>query len=249
MPIDFPSSPTTNQTYTYNNKLWVFNGTAWVGGTIVSLLPSGSMQMYAGAVTQSVSAGVVTTTAPTGWLLCNGNAVSRTTYSALWTALGQTSSPYGQGDGSTTFNLPDMRSRVGVGVGQGSGLTNRTLGGTVGAETVALSVAELASHGHTATDSGHAHTTSVGTQSALHNHVSNNSILAYVGGGGGANLNAGSTYQIYNMNAIMQGEAQTHTHGVTVNNGTANVTIGNNGSGSAHNNMQPSIGLNYIIKT
>lgn len=234
-----------------SGKYLTTNGTDSSWGTVTSgsTTPTAMVQMFAGVITQSVSAGVVTTTAPTGYLLCNGNAVSRSTYSALWTALGTTSSPYGQGDGSTTFNLPDLRSRVPVGVGQGSGLTNRTLGGTVGTETVALSTAELASHNHTATDSGHSHTTSVGTQSVLHNHASNNSILAYVGASGGANLSAGNSYQIYNMNALMHGETQTHTHSVTVNNGTASVSIGNNGSGSAHNNMQPSIGLNYIIKT
>ena len=84
MPIDFPSSPTTNQTYTYNNKVWVYSGTAWVGGTVISALPAGSMQMYAASVTQSTSVGVVTTTAPSGWLLANGDAVSRTTYLELY---------------------------------------------------------------------------------------------------------------------------------------------------------------------
>lgn len=234
-----------------SGKYLTTNGTDSSWGTVTSgsTTPTAMVQMFAGVITQSVSAGVVTTTAPTGYLLCNGDAVSRSTYSALWTALGTTSSPYGQGNGSTTFNLPDMRSRTAIGVGQASGLSNRTLGGTVGAETVALSIAELASHNHTATDSGHAHTTSVGNQSAAHNHNANNVMLGYVGGGGGANLVTGNTWSAFNLNAIMQGEVQTHTHGVTVNNGTANVSIGNNGSGSAHNNMQPSIGLNYIIKT
>jgi hypothetical protein len=50
--------------------------------------------------------------APSGWLLCDGTAVSRTTYSALFAAIGTS---YGAGDGSTTFNLPDLRGRVPVG--------------------------------------------------------------------------------------------------------------------------------------
>lgn len=68
--------------------------------------------------------GFAGSSAPSGWLLCDGSAVSRTTYADLFTAIGTS---YGVGDGSTTFNLPDLRGRVPVGVGQGSGLTNRAL--------------------------------------------------------------------------------------------------------------------------
>ena len=232
-----------------SGKYLTTDGTNSSWGTVSSgtSIPSASMQMFAGAITQTVSAGVVTTTAPTGWLLCNGNAVSRSTYSALWTALGQTSSPYGQGDGSTTFNLPDLRSRVPLGVGQGSGLTNRTLGGTVGTETVALSTAELASHNHSASDGGHSHTASSGNQLQNHQHAldrgvwTNSGSNPYTFTGGGSNIvlqtpNTGNEFQV-------------HQHSITVNTGYASVSIGNSGSGSAHNNMQPSIGLNYIIKT
>ncbi|ADL53204.1 phage tail protein [Clostridium cellulovorans] len=55
-----------------------------------------------------------TTTAPQGWLICDGSAVSRETYANLYTAIGTT---YGNGDGTTTFNLPDMRGRVPIGSG------------------------------------------------------------------------------------------------------------------------------------
>ena len=81
-------------------------------------LPAGVTVPYAGA------------TAPTGWLLCNGQAVSRTSYSRLFAAIGTT---YGQGDGSTTFNVPDLRECNPVGIGKrASGVTNHnelTLGG------------------------------------------------------------------------------------------------------------------------
>lgn len=56
-------------------------------------------------------------TIPTGWLECDGSAVSRTTYAALFTAIGTT---WGTGDGSTTFNLPDMRGKVAIGSGTGT---------------------------------------------------------------------------------------------------------------------------------
>jgi microcystin-dependent protein len=84
-------------------------------------------------------------TAPAGWLLCDGSAVSRQTYAGLFAVLGTT---WGAGDGSTTFNLPDIRGRAPIGAGQGSGLTNRALGQTGGTETHALTIAELPAHTH-----------------------------------------------------------------------------------------------------
>jgi microcystin-dependent protein len=93
-------------------------------------------------------------TPPQYWLNCDGSQISRTTYAALYTLIGTT---FGPGDGSTTFNLPDLRGRVGLGAGQGSGLTNRLLAAIGGEENHILSIAELASHTHTVTDPGHAH--------------------------------------------------------------------------------------------
>lgn len=80
-----------------------------------------------------------------GWLVCDGSAVSRTTYAALFAAIGTT---FGVGDGSTTFNLPDGQGRSLVGVGTGSGLTARALADTGGEEAHALTEGELAAHRH-----------------------------------------------------------------------------------------------------
>jgi len=66
------------------------------------------------------------------YLLCNAQAVSRSTYSALFSAIGTT---YGTGDGSSTFNLPDLQGRTAIGSGSGSGLSSRSLGATGGFET------------------------------------------------------------------------------------------------------------------
>lgn len=105
-----------------------------------SSLPPGVILDYGGS------------TAPDQWLLCNGAAVSRTTYAALFAIIGVT---YGVGDNSTTFNVPDFRGRVAVGAGQGSGLTNRVLATIFGTETHTLSEAEMPVHTHT--QNAHAH--------------------------------------------------------------------------------------------
>jgi len=94
---------------------------------------------------------------PAGWLLCDGQPYSRAAYSALYSALGGASSPWGQGNGSTTFNVPDLRGRTSIGTGQGSGLSYRALGLTGGEENHVLSVSELAYHTHGINDPGHGH--------------------------------------------------------------------------------------------
>jgi microcystin-dependent protein len=88
--------------------------------------------------------------APAGWLLCNGSAVSRTTYAALFAAI---STVYGVGDGSTTFNLPDLGGRVTAGkeatatrlTTAGSGLDGSVLGAAGGAQNENLTLAQLPS--------------------------------------------------------------------------------------------------------
>ncbi len=127
-------------------------GNLAVTGTITvaggDIIPAGVIWEYGGA------------TAPTGWLLCNGAAVSRTTYAALFAIIG---TAYGNGDGSTTFNVPDRRDRVGVGAG--SSYSRGQTGGAVTATTstdgshnhtgntggTTLSTAQIPSHQHTGT--------------------------------------------------------------------------------------------------
>src|SRR5215468_3318616 len=73
--------------------------------------------------------------APAGWLACDGAARPRATFSRLYAAIGDL---FGAGDGSTTFNVPDLRGRVAVGSGQGTGLTARAVGTRWGVEAVVL---------------------------------------------------------------------------------------------------------------
>jgi microcystin-dependent protein len=91
-------------------------------------------------------------TAPAGWLECDGTAVSRTTYSALFAIIGTT---YGVGDGSTTFNLPECRGEFFRSYDHGRGVdTGRVLGST--------QTADNAPHSHGVNDSGHSHGVSDG---------------------------------------------------------------------------------------
>jgi microcystin-dependent protein len=201
-------------------------------------ISSGSIQIFAGS------------TAPNGWLVCNGDTISRSAYSNLFKVIGTT---YGIGNSNTTFTLPDMRGRCPIGVGTGASLTARTLGSNVGAETATLAQVNLPSHTHTA---------SVGTQSANHTHT---------GTSGGHSANHTHSYGtpigisgaqvgiIDTLTGSSSGTPQTggnsvgHTHATTFGSGSAththSVTNSNTGSGTAFGIMPPSMVVNFIIKT
>ena len=100
--------------------------------------------------------------APTNWLLCQGQAVSRATYAALFAVVGTS---FGVGDGATTFNLPDLQGRSPLGAGTGAGLTARTTGTKVGVEDVTLSAAQSGLVGHNHIQDTHNHTQNT------HNHI------------------------------------------------------------------------------
>jgi microcystin-dependent protein len=98
----------------------------------------GEIRMFAG------------TFAPRNWAFCAGQLLSISQNTALFSILGTT---YG-GNGQTTFALPDLRSRVPVGAGQGPGLSNISLGEVSGTETVTLLTTQMPAHTHTATVTG-----------------------------------------------------------------------------------------------
>ena len=98
------------------------------------ICPTGSIIMYGAA------------TAPTGWLLCDGSAVSRTTYADLFAIIGTT---FGVGNGSTTFNLPDLRDRFVVGAG-----TSYNNNDTGGEATHVLTIEEMPAHSHSVAVTG-----------------------------------------------------------------------------------------------
>ena len=113
--------------------------------------PIGQVVAFAGA------------TLPDGWLWCDGSAVSRTTYSALYAALGTT---WGSGDGSTTFNLPNVEDRVILGAGN-----LYALAATGGAASVNLAHSHSHTHSTPAHAHSHTHTGPSHTHTISHSHA------------------------------------------------------------------------------
>jgi microcystin-dependent protein len=163
--------------------------------------PSGSIIPYAGSA------------APTGWLLCDGQAISRTTYSTLFTAIG---TAYGAGNGSTTFNIPDARGRVLAGkdnmggvaanrlTGTSGSVAGATLGAAGGTETHLLTVNELPAHAHDIT---------------------------------------------YDRETPEGGSGDNAAWSLRATGGAYTGTSSSVGGGAVHNNVQPTLIVNYIIKT
>ena len=133
--------------------------------------------------------------APNGWLLCNGTAYSRSTYARLYSVIGVA---YGVGDGSTTFNVPDKRGRVSIGVdGSANRITSAstnganadTLGGAGGAETHTLITNEIPPHPHTINGSDGMSGTGGAFQNVIRYNSTNGTITTSSTGGGGAHSN------------------------------------------------------------
>jgi microcystin-dependent protein len=156
--------------------------------------------------------------APRGWARCQGQLMSISQNTALFSLLGT----YYGGDGKTTFGLPDLQSRVPVGTGQGPGLSNYTIGEETGVERVTLLSNENASHNHSlnaTTDNGTV-ITAAGNQ------------LAKAFSGTRTSANTGLIYSS-NSNAP--------------NTSLAPNAISNTGGNLPHNNIQPYQCLSYCI--
>jgi microcystin-dependent protein len=163
---------------------------------------------------------------PVSWMLADGVEISRVVFPDLFSLIGVT---YGAGDGSTTFNLPDLRSRFVIGAGQGVGLTDRVLGVTGGEENHILSVVEMPVHSHA--QNAHTH-----TQNA-HDHSTGLQWYSSVQAGAGVNVPSIpiSTYEM-------------RVGQTTATNQNTTATNQNTGSSAAHNNVPPFLVLTYIIK-
>jgi len=207
-----------------------------------STIPSGVICDFGGA------------TAPSGWLVCDGTAVSRTAYAALFAAIGTT---YGTGDSSTTFNLPDLRTRVAVGVGTGRALAS--VGGSADAVVPthshsvrsATQTTDYANVDHSHTLNEHYHATSGGTAAA--NTGSAGFLPQQPGGGSAAAFNGtfnshGHTLSLNSGGAGWTGGgANLTTNGFNTNH-YHSVTVDAAGVAVANVNMPPYLTLNKIIK-
>jgi len=186
---------------------------SWV--TETDLCPVGSIIMYGAA------------SAPTNWLLCDGAAVSRTTYADLFTAIGTT---YGSGDGSATFEVPDMQSRFPVGYDGGSSYALAATGGAT-TDTPTLS----------GTNTG---TTLSASQIPAHQH-------------GGVTTGWPSGSWTGGTGAV---QTAIDVSGDSTASGAVNLSLENTGGGSSHTHtwsgtstavdiLPPYLVVNYIIKT
>ena len=182
-------------------------------------------------------------TLPSGYLNCDGTAVSRSTYSALFAVIG---TDYGAGNGSSTFNLPNLQDKVPLGVS-----SSRAVASTGGAETVAssgsLSMASVTPAGNIAGSTG-SHTLST-SQIPSHSHD------GYV-----LDINWGYVKQMLYYSQLQNNAANnkpnsstggggSHSHNLSANFSGSAVTPTGNFSGSATSVVQPYIALKFMIKT
>jgi microcystin-dependent protein len=170
---------------------------------------------------------------PAGYLLCDGSNQSRSTFQALFAAIGTT---WGAGDGSTTFGVPDLRRRATIGSG-GTAISGpaNTVGSVGGAETHALSLGEVAAHTH---GPGSLTADSAGA----HGHALDGFTLFDAAGGNGVLVQSGVNAATP-LQTTAGGAASAGTHGHSISGSSAST-----GSGTAHNNMQPSAVVTKMIK-
>ena len=180
--------------------------------------PVGGMMMWAAA------------TAPTGWLICDGTPVSRTTYAALFAVINTT---YGAGDGSTTFTLPNLKNKFPLGAG------TKVLTASGGDTTITAN--QMPIHNHTINDPGHTHTGTTNNTGLTGTFFPSASV-----GGGLTFVPAGTPA----TGTINPATGTTHSHSFTTNIGYTGLSINNaggNGSGSTDEFYPPYLAINYII--
>lgn len=200
-------------------------------------------------------------TAPPGYLLCDGAAVSRSTYSSLFTTIGIA---YGAGNGTTTFNLPNLQNRIPVGKGPDTEFD--VLGETGGAKTISLANTNIPSHSHTGTTAAetqeHTHTFGTSGDTAVLNIHGAGSASVIAGGtnsgagsgqrtsyrSGGANIAGALSYDAWvhshSHSGTTNGRSASHDHAFTTS------SVGGDGAGGVVpvSVLQPYVVVNYIIK-
>lgn len=230
-------------------------GAVTAGGTVTAPLVAAADLTVAGS--KMWEPGDIKTTARStpgaGWLLCDGSAVSRTTYAALYAAIGDT---FGAGNGTTTFNLPDFRDKFlrgsSAGVGTNGGSTTGTTSsngshnhtGAVGG--TAITIGQMPSHGHTGYTSlngAHYHLSgTTGLYAAYGGGTVNTSIRLYTDGPENTISLAPTSTEPNHQHSVdvyPVGNDETHTHSIA-NDGAHTHTV---------STVPPWVGVNYVIKT
>lgn len=198
---------------------------------------AGMIYMYAGSV------------APQGYLVCDGSAVSRTTYADLYAAIGTT---FGAGDGSSTFNLPDLSGRVAIGAS-----SSHALASTGGEESHTLLSGEMPAHSHEVPQHGHTNSITASMPSLSHT-VSTQPSYKYNSPSGSQGTDATTPSRSVYAGTSSVNASRTTSLAVAKHNATActmsgevtdcdALTTDSVGSSAAHNNMQPYVTMNYII--
>ena len=178
------------------------------------------------------------TFAPVNWALCNGQILAISQHTALFSILGTT---YG-GDGRTSFALPDLRGRVPMGSGDGIGLSPRVTGQRYGSENVTLSVTQMPAHSHSAetTISGSSGAAKLNASSAEGTtNVPTGKYLAMPPNFGLESVN------MYGSSADI--EMASDAIEIDVSGLSGETIVNQAGGNSAHDNIQPSLAMNYII--
>ena len=213
-------------------KIEAVLGAGWSTGTTVraqfTTMQSTISALSSNSLPRSELTGTIVmwsgTSAPSGWLLCDGSAISRTTYSRLFAI---TSTRFGVGNGSTTFNVPDLRGKFPVGYNSSEAEFN-TFGNNSllrGQKRVTLLPGEIPAHTHTGTtsaDGAHYHIVGAATGTGVTNRIRD------IQTNNGPNGYPTSTDGI-------------HTHTLNIANNTP--------SGNSHPNLPPYLPINFIIKT
>lgn len=212
-------------------------------------IPIGQVPGYTTAIPSGVIWALAGDTVPSGWILCDHSAYSRTAYAELFAAIGTT---WGAGDGATTFNVPPAGL---VWVGKDGSTEFSVVGKTGGEKTHILSVGEMPVHthvqdAHNHSQNAHNHTQNAhghGVSDPGHSHTLPSSGNNTGGSDPGHTTSKTSTDSAFTGVAV--NDATATNNAATATNNAATATNQNAGSGAAHNNLQPYGVVNFIIKT
>lgn len=223
----------------YDGHVLMYGGIGFVGYPDESKYPIGLVMPFGGSVV------------PEGFLVCDGSAISRSDYATLFEVIG---SVYGDGDGETTFNIPDLGGRVVVGVSN-----SYSLGSTGGEASHVLIESELPAHAHEVPQHGHGNDIKATTPKFVHSITQ--PAFKYNSPNGTAGANSMGINDRWCYTGTTTGTASRATSAAITAHAASDCTMSGSvtncdafdsdsaGNGNAHNNLQPYVAVCYIIYT